>query len=357
MSGPVVLIELGGSHDECLYPQAAALRAAGRRVVLVTTAPVAARLADADVYERVHVVELGRGRQRWRVLWQLNGYLRRLAPERIVLNTATGGPIKRLLALPNYPGTETYGILHEVGKLGRSVGQWSIGRRLGGYLVLADYLVPVARAATLVPVAAYYAFELPTGGVPAATPSPTLRLCVPGQVSEDRRAYLAFIELLATVPRDVPYHVTLLGRSTHTHGSADAVRAALERHGLTERFTLFDAFIPAATFEQVLAEADYLLPLIHPGHRSASLYEHQITGTFNLAYARRKTLLMHAGWLRGEDPADTALTYAEEGFAERLRTLAEQRPRAPYRLTKWRPQVQRAAYVEALGLRPITYAA
>ena len=357
----VALIELGGSHDECLHAQVAALRAANRKVILVTTKPVAARILDTRPYDQILLVDLGEGFNRYRNLWQLNRKLAKLQLERIVLNTASGGPIKRLLSLPNYPPVPTWGILHDIGRLRGSIGQALIARRLTGYLVLADYLQRRGAPDTKLPISTFYAIEhAPSaeetdrdqqiGHARSELGVKRLELCVPGQVSEDRRDYLGLIDMMAKVSPEIDYHVTFLGRSLHAHGDGEAIRTKLRAKCLSHRVTLYDSFIAPAEFQRVLAKADYFLPLIHPGHRSAKLYHKQITGTYSLALGRKNTLLMHEDCIPQGDLRDVTIAYNLDSFAQLLQTLTVNRPTAAYALDCWQAEVQRENYLRALRL-------
>lgn len=350
----VALIELGGSHEECLYTQLKALRTLDScEVTLITTPALLERYSLYKEFDKVHSVELGKGINRWLSLWKLNSFLRKQQFDRLVFNTAQGGVIKRVCLLPNFPKTPTFGLLHDLRKLESSSGQKIISKRVKHYFVLADYLKIQAPKEWQQKLTAFYPISFPEipQGLVFKTEGfiDTCKLVVPGQVSDARRDYFALLRMLAKTDLS-GVQVYFLGRAAHSHGDGPALRAEVERLGLKDYITLWDDFIDGATYEILLSIADYVLPLIHPGHRSTELYEHQITGAFNQAYGHRKTMLMHAGWKKDSDFSDTAIFYTEESFPSLIQELKDSRTQAPYANDKWNEAEQFKIFLGVLGL-------
>jgi len=204
-----------------------------------------------------------------------------------------------------------------------------ISRRIETYFVLNDYIRDhVLAVRPEAPVASLYPVYLPgceTGILNSRDKrSQSFTICIPGPVHSGRRDYDGLLDILAadTLPQDIRF--VLLGQcSDETY---ERLTTRLAAASLSDRFTLFRKFVPQEEFHHQMATCDMVMPLIHPQTPNFSLYRTlQITGSFNLAFAYRKPLLMHCAFDDVEDFQRTACFYDASDLAKVLERLASDR--------------------------------
>jgi len=317
------LVELGGSHDECLYSQAAFLADGGFAVHLVVSEDLRERVAGYGNVAEVHALsvgggEIGAARAAWR-LWRLLGAI---GADLVVFNTAHGAVVRDFTLLPGR-GRRLAGVVHNILKLRDSTGQRIISRRIRRYLVLNDYLLD--NRADRLPVTLdwfYPMFFPPHEAVDPGKDPDELWACVPGRIDFKRRDYEGLLTRL--VREGVPdrFRLVLLGgfedEATRAR-TADLVTAT----GRPERFTFLEGFTDHGTFQSHLAASDLVLPLLHPG--TARFHEYsgvQISGAFNLAFAHGVPLLMESSFARYEAFAGNSIFYELDDLTRVLARLA-----------------------------------
>jgi hypothetical protein len=317
------LVELGGSHDECLYSQAAFLRDGGFAVHVVVSEDLRPRVEEYDNVAAVHSLpvrggEWGSLRAAWR-LWRLVGDI---GADLVVFNTAHGAVVRDFTLLPG-GGRRLAGVVHNILKLRDSNGQKIISRRIRRYLVLNDYLLDNRDDRLGVELDWFYPIFFPPYEVcPVAKDPGELWACVPGRIDFKRRDYEGFLRALAG--RGLPPGLRLLflggfeDEATHAR-VADLVTAT----GSPERVVFHEGFTDHGTYQSHLAAADLVLPLLHPG--TARFHEYsgvQISGAFNLAFAHRTPLLMERSFARYEAFRRNSLFYDLADLPEALARLA-----------------------------------
>ena len=188
-AGPAVaIVEFGGAHAECLYSQCRFLADSGCEVHLLVHRDIAPRVRGyADHCEILPTVDEGvLGAEALRRA--VASYVRRTGIRHVVVNTASGWGY-RLLVLHLATQVRVTAIVHDVGRLRRSLLQRLIARRLANVLVLADRLETPCRDLCRNPVSAFYPAWFPP--VPAASPHPKPAnerwFAVAGQIETKRR--------------------------------------------------------------------------------------------------------------------------------------------------------------------------
>lgn len=328
MDGDIALIELGDFHAETLHSQVRFLQWGGFRVHLLVTTDLEASLppTGADVVEVLP--SLRRWRDRPRALWRLRRYLADHGLRRAVLNTAEGARVRDFCLGAGW-GVDVIGVVHNARKLvGGSVTQWWISRRVRRYLVLADYIVESLESAGYEePVRSFYpAFYPYRGGTPPARDPGTLRVCIPGNMRFQRRDYAGLREALSRGRVDERIRLLFLGDADRDDGPR--IRSLFEPW--TERgiCRFWRGFVEPRAFYEEVAACDLILPLIHP---STPLFEnyltYQISGTFPLAFAFARPMLLHAAFGSLEDFRSSSLFYEEPDLLSVLNGLPERRSR------------------------------
>lgn len=350
MSPPVLIVELGDSHNEVLLTQVSALRRADRDACLVLNArlrgqlhPELLRLAGGPA--QVHFVGCATPFQRAAAAAAIRHRIRADGVRYVVLNTASGNAIQLLsLVLPR--SVEAIGILHDVSRLETSSRQKVIGRRIRDYLVLADHLVPESPPPG-VRFGSFYPIRYPDA-------SPTLRdtelhLVVPGTVSRRRRDYERLISLWQGLDDATRRRVTIEILGDITRHDGPALEQSLTEAGIADSFVFHRGFVPEETFYSTVAGCHGLLPLLPLEGSGARAYrKYRISGTTSLAYAYRKPLVLHRAWRDVDDFALTGVFYDDGGLpaVDEFRTASHKVAQVYATESRFDPEVQEQRWLD-----------
>ncbi len=349
----IALVEMGGSHDECLYAQVRYLTSAGHHVELICNSSLKSNVSYFDGLDRVHLIELRKGLKQWVDLIRIRRILVNGKFDRIVFNTAQGNVLKNLFLLPLPKKALRFGVIHNLRKLSNSVSQSVITRNLKGYFVLNDYLldrVPPEIRKTVNVHSLYTVFYPTYPPVEVSKPTNEIWICIPGQVERSRRDYDGLFDSIERFGVNENVKFILLGRCEHLDGDGESIKHRISELGVTDQFMLWDSFIETELFYSILQYSDYVLPLIHPDHESFSLYEYQISGAFNLAFGFKKPLLMEHSFAEFEDFKTNAIHYAVPSMMEKINRLEIPRSDQFYQEEKWEFEYQKRGFLQALGL-------
>jgi hypothetical protein len=361
----IALIEIGGSHDECLPTQIAILKKHGFQVHLILSATVHARAAKIDDDCHCSIVAEPSGPwSRFQVARKIVGLIKQHDPHSVVFNTAHGKTIRNVCLLAP-ADTRIVGILHAARKaISRSATQSIISRRVHHYLVLSDTIRDsLLQVRPALNVSSFYPVYQPgcessssptrfQHGEPAAD---DLTICIPGPVHSGRRDYQGLFQRLGAGRLDHRVQFVLLGQCDDWQ----LVKRRIEDLGLADQFTLFKRFVEQEIFHRTLLHADAIMPLIHPSTPNFCLYRTlQTSGSFHLALAYRKPLLMHRAFDDVVDFQQAACFYAQEDLVPFLNRLAADRSaleRKDQIFRNWDKLTlayQAERYLAALGLKP-----
>lgn len=355
MSGmkKIALVEMGGSHDECLYAQVRYLKAAGHHVTLICNSSLKSNVDYFDGLDTVHFIELRTGLTQWIDLRIIRRILVKGKFDRIIFNTAQGNVLKNLFLLPKPRNAKRYGVIHNLRKLQKSHSQKVITRNLDGYFVLNDYLIDqvdaeVKKKVKLHPLYTVFYPDYPSRELEKGDDE--IWICIPGQVELSRRDYNALFDSIEK--NGIQNHIKLLflGRCEHADGDGTYVKKRIADLGIEKNVVLWDSFIETDEFYGMLKASDYILPLIHPAHDSYSLYEFQISGSFNLAFGFKKPLLMETSFSEYADFKNTSLFYSTDSLMETINGLKVIDENEFYSDPKWDFDVLKESFLNALEL-------
>jgi len=357
----VALLELYASHVETIYSQIRFLQQGGYKITLIISRAHTALADQVDkdidvIFTECHNKE---GLALWKDLWQIRRHILDCGAATVILNTAHSNPVRNLCLLP-FPRRMFFaGTLHGVNKLNRSVTQRIISRRIPNYFLLSDYM---HRKALSVPhaglrFAVYYPIFHPEfQPVPIdEKPAGQIWICIPGHVEFKRRDYTSLIEAFAALESKPDVRFIVLGNGSHSHGNGPELRRMISERGLTAYFRFFDGFVSEEEFHTYVQASDVVMPLTHPLNADLMKYaEDQISGSFNLAFAYKKPLLMHRFYERYPDFAGNSLFYDMDGlsvFLAQFREMLAQR-NDWYTESKWSLASQAEGYLRLLAARP-----
>lgn len=347
----VALIELGGSHDECLYSQVIFLKSIeGLHLTLICDTSLQENIQGfSGLTDKVIYIDLSIGINRWRAMFDLWQDLRKENFDKIVLNSAQGSIMKKLLLFPFGKTTDIIGVLHNTAILRSNIKQrLIISKKVSRYLLLNDYLIPTVTQKHIKTGSFYPIFFPKYKEIPIQKGKDEIWICIPGAVSLARRDYMSLIEVLSkgNINRGIKF--VLLGRCDFSQTDGKYFKSQVDSLGLNEYFDLRRDYIAPDLFHAIIKSSDYIMPLIHPSHVSFRLYSHQVSGGFNLAFAYKKTMLMHEVLNGIEDFKDSSIFYSLETFADTLNSLPLDAENNLYQHEKWDLEYQKKQYLEAI---------
>lgn len=321
----IALVEIAGSHDECLYSQITALKSRGYRVVLVCTPEMKERnphfQEGVDEF-LVHSFE----RSQWVNFWLVRKILKQLKSRnvrKVIFNTAQGGHVRNACMLHRFGRMEFIGIIHTTRKFEGSFTQKLINTKIKRYFLLSQFLLEKVQAPKGIQLEYFYPLRYPNFD-PVQRTHDRLQLTVIGGVENRRKDLDGLMELLEQ-SRDLDWHLTFLGKSDNQKEEVVKFKQILRENSLFERATFYDHFVSHQEFDAVLQHTDAILPLVHPNTDSADQYfRNQISGATNVALGYGIPLMIHEEYQRISELNDASIYYNFENFSECLEQLPDQ---------------------------------
>jgi ADP-heptose:LPS heptosyltransferase len=169
----IALLELGGSHDECLYSQIKCLKSIPTiHLTLICDSKVAQNTIDFDKnIDAKIVLKVSKGILEWKQMYKLSNFLCAEKFYKIILNTAQSSHAKKLCFFLRQK-IDVYGVLHNIKKLHGSIGQKIISKSVKGYFVLNDYLLEKIPKIDTPKFTSFYTIFFPkTSFIPLSKPS------------------------------------------------------------------------------------------------------------------------------------------------------------------------------------------
>jgi len=343
----IALVELGASHDECLYSQIQFLKAKpGLELTLICSEAIFKRINKYTEVDNWHIVSLRKGFLKQHSDYRALGkYIRTQKFQTLLFNTAQGSILKKFIPyLRRFKG-KCFGILHDTKKIQKRGSQQRISKKLVGYFVLNDYLLEQIPSNFKKPVKSLYTIFFPKEELlDLEKPSNEIWVCVPGQVELKRRDYNSLLSAVQKLASNKQIKFILLGASEHSHGDGLHLKKQLKTLNLESSFVLWKDFVSKESFHTYMVLSDYVMPLIHGNHVSNTLYKHQITGAFNLAFAYKKPLLMEQNFAGMDDFKDNALFYTIENFQQFLAEIEIPKTELYYTKKKWNFEFQKNSF-------------
>jgi hypothetical protein len=315
----VAVVEIGGSHDECLLSQFFALKSAGCCVHFVGTEELWQRnQAFHSLVDTFVPIKVGQGAiADFLTMRRLNSYFHAHNIEKVVLNTAQGGHVRNL-CLTAKKSTEFVGIIHTLRKFNGSFTQKVINRKVKKYFVLNTFFLDHIEPQKGIQVEAFYPLRFPTFEDSSRITKNFTQIAVIGGVENRRKDLMGSLPLMQSIS-DLNIRIVFLGKSDPKKEEVTQFKKALEERGLQEKVILFDDFVDAKRFDEVLKETDFIWPMVHPETESAKEYfRNQIPGALNVALGYKTPLFVHREYTSSWSDLHTAATYELETFGEDL---------------------------------------
>jgi hypothetical protein len=348
----VALIELGGSHEECMLTQMIALKAINASITLICTPEIKARNPHFENYvDAILVVDFTKKTwQDFKLILGINHFLKSNDFQKAVLNTAQGGHIRNLcLTAPK--SVEFIGIIHTIRKFQGSFTQILIHRKNRKYLLLSDFLLDKITTPKKLKVESFYPLDYPKFNLKITkTPSETW-ITIVGGVENRRKDLNGFLSMLEKTSNENIKFV-FLGKSDDNKVEVVNFKAQIQAMNRTNQVITFNDFIAPDLFNAYLRLSDFLCPLIHPETQSAEQYiSNQISGAFNLSYSYQIPLLIHEAYNEIEDLQNSSYFYNLLNFNSILPCAIQYRKEIVAKIAsieKWKKEFQQKKFVEFL---------
>lgn len=349
----VALIEIGGSHDECLYFQVNTFIANKIDYCFIADDRVIER--NPKIVEHATAVLAintnGKAIGDFLKMIQIKRFLLAHNIRKVVFNTAQGGHIRNLaLILPKQ--IACYGFIHTIRKFSTSKTQRIIDRCMKKYAVLSDDLLRRIAPNAYPKQAALYALEFDDQhSIEIPKNENETWLALTGGVENRRKDLVSIVSFMQQAPTT---KWIFLGKTNKELADVQEFLAELAAHHLTDRVVIFDTFLSNELFFSYLKKCDFIIPLIHENTASATEYiNHQISGAFNLSFAYHIPLLIQKTYESEEDLKKAAFFYTNDAFQEALNTAINNYAEKKATIAgekKWSITYQRSAYLDWLDL-------
>ncbi len=316
----VLLVEAGGSHDECLYTQIHALREAGVEYKLAVDDKVAARL---DGFQNECVIVRRNGDDNKAIVREIRKLIRDYQPDTVIFNTAQGRFVRDLALQHLFHKVRFVGLIHTTRKFKGSFTQKLINLKCKEYLFLADFLLKDVGQRPGKHLDFFYTLDFP-GKKEEKEPFPQKRIAIIGGVEHRRKDLDGFVEMIGQKGLEA-YRVVFLGKSDDSKEEVQLFIRKLKEKGLEDRVHIFHDFVSHDQFAAELAKADFILPLIHPETPSADQYfTNQIPGAMNVSLSWKIPMLLHEAYERITELQEASFYYKPGNFAEAIAAIDEQ---------------------------------
>ncbi len=348
------LIEIYGSHSECLYSQLLFLKMGGYHTTLLCSENLRQYVEGLDNVDKEVFFDTSKI-STWKLIWAIRNYIIQNKIDTVIFNTAHGRTVRNLCMLP-FPSAITFaGTLHGINKLKGSLTQKLISLRIKKYFLLNHVIENVQvhankglRFEAYYPIFhPHYEYTLPTKKAPDE-----IWIAIPGYVEYKRRDYETLVKTLAGMQQIPNCRFLILGNGEHLHGNGKELKILIQKEGLEQYFMFWDGYMDNPPFHEFLKKCDVVMPLIHPINNDMKKYlNDQISGSYNLGFAYKKPLLMHSYFQKYEDFRDTSFFYDLDTMATvlgQLPALLANSTAQLYQSPKWFVDYQAHKYLQFL---------
>lgn len=321
MQKRVAIVEIGGSHDECILSQLVSLKEAGAWVVLCGTKDILEKNSTFKKYlDSFHEVTLPKSAiGDFLEMVRLNRWFKKNKIDRVIANTAQGGHIRNL-CITSSPKIQFFGFIHTIKMLESSFTQSIISKKIKDYFVLNDTLKRYSKKTKNRNVYSFYPLNYPHFNLTIPKPENEFWIAIIGGVESRRKDLNGFIELAKLTPKNVHFH--FLGKSKLETDEVHQFLKEINENKLSNRIKLFDNFLTEEAFDGYLQKTDAIFPLVHPYTPSADEYfKRQISGAINIAFSYKIPMLIHENYQDWEDFKDGVIFYNLSNFGERFSTF------------------------------------
>lgn len=349
MQKRIAILEIGGSHDECILSQLIGLKESGAWIVFCGTKEMFEKNSRFQYYsDEFHEVVLPKSMfGDFFSMVRLNKWFVKNKIDCVIANTAQGGHIRNL-CLTASSNVKFFGIIHTIKLLKGSFTQRLISKKIKDYFVLNDTLKRYAGEKNGINIHSFYPLSYPNFYTKIDKPEGECWISVIGGVEYRRKDLNGFVEMVKTTEEHV--HFYFLGKSNRGSDEVKQFEKHLKESNLSHRVHLFNDFMNEDDFDAYLKQTDGILPLVHPNTPSAGEYfSRQISGAINVAFSYKIPMMIHERYQDWEDFGKGVIFYNSETFEERFQQFQENIPDLKEQLksnSKLSPDFQNQRFAE-----------
>lgn len=303
----VLIIEVGGSHIECVYSMVQYLHLKNCRVFLACNKKLIPSVIETEkITEILEIPDNPANKQHLTIALTLRKFIHKNHIKSVVFNTTEITIVRNLLIL--LPRLNYTGVVHNAKRLEKSFTFTKvISLKMRKFFVLSDYLLHKLHAHKQFKVESFYPVYFPT--VSSINPIKTdseFWITVPGEVFTNRRDYLALInEVEKATDLDDNIKFILLGFNHFEEELNNRVNASLR---LKKHLITFNHYLSYDLFHSYVQQSDYILPLLKTdvdGFYGSS----RISGSFNLGLGYQLPFLLPESYKENDDIAPYSVYY------------------------------------------------
>jgi len=321
----ILLIELCGSHDECLYSQALIYNYLGKNVHIIASDNLSGRFGNYTFVKSFNFYKVGLGRlEDIKTLLKVKLKIAEINPEQIIFNTASNSIIMDLLIILgkkyNYSG-----IIHSLKKLTEGLTQKVISFYIRKYFVLNDYLLNyIPQKLSQHKFQSIYTVFSAEIISQIKMKDDEFRICIPGHFEYKRRDYKFLLDLVANSNLNKNVKFVILGNASHTYSDGKDFIKIVNEKKLEHRFEFFHSFISIDIYNSQISNSDLLMALLHPNVPYFPDYlNNQISGTFNLSFSHKIPMLINIEFQDIADIKENSFFYDINECVEKINYLAD----------------------------------
>lgn len=316
----IAILELGGSHDECILSQLYALKSDGWHITFIGTKDIIDRNDSwKEFLNDIHVITFPMTAiGDFQLMRSINSYLKKSGIQKVVINTAQGGHIRNL-CLTAPAEIEFIGIIHTLRKFQGSFTQKLINRKIKKYFVLNDYFLDKVKAPDGIEVRSFYPLRFPNYSTEnfLKKSEGEIWVVIIGGVENRRKDLQGSVNLISKSKNS--FRFIFLGKSDYSKQEVKAFINELKEKDALERVVLFDHFVDPKTFDAYLKNADLIWPMVHPDTPSADQYfRNQISGAMNVSFAYKIPMLVHRSFQKEWLDLKCSIAYEVPSFESDL---------------------------------------
>lgn len=323
----ISILEIGGSHDECILTQVKGLKEKGYHLTFCGTKAVYQRNSlFQKLFDTFYEVKITGGKKAdFREMRKLNSWFKEQNIDKVICNTAQGGHIRNLALLSLNNSIKYYGILHTTKKIADSFTQKIISLKIKNYFVLNDTLLDKIPSQKKLSINSFYPLDYPDFSE-AIDKDKKWRITIIGGVENRRKDLKGFIDFANKTSDKVQF--VFLGKSDLQKDEVVTFKEQINAQNLETKILLFDHFISEETFDAYLKKTDLILPLVHPNTPSADEYfNRQIPGAINISFAYKIPMLINEKYKFWDDFESGCLFYNLSTMLSTLEAFFEQHDR------------------------------
>ena len=317
----VAVIEVDGSHDECLLTQLFALKQAKKSILLICTQTLKDRNTQFEsLVDEFSIIDSSLKHKT--VVKHICNTLKSKKVELAIFNTAQGAKVRDVCLKMLFSKIKFFGIIHTTRKFEGSRTQRLINFKIKNYFLLSEFLFNKVTPPNGIHLAYFYPIRFPEFNTNKIK-NDTLTVSIIGGVEKRRKDLEGFVKMVEnTSSMNVKY--IFIGKSDSKNEDVIALKTALTQKNLLKNVQLFDNFISQEEFDVYLQQTDLILPIVHPNTPSADQYfKNQISGAVNVGFGYKIPLLIHEGYDNVTELKERALFYNLDNFKAVLEDAKE----------------------------------